>query len=169
MNSRLTIRETTPTDRENVLAVIEAAFGGADEANLVDALWQEDAIALDLVALEDSKVIGHCAFSQITAKPAIKGAALGLAPVSVAPDRQRSGVGAALIETGLDICKTRGVKLVVVLGEPAYYSRFGFRPGARQNISWAALDAGDAFQILDWAGLGDTPRQVHYHPLFSAT
>lgn len=168
MSRRLTIRETTPTDRKDVLAVIEAAFGRADEAKLVDALWQEDAIVLDLAAVEDGKIVGHCAFSLVTADPVIKGAALGLAPVSVAPARQRSGIGAALIETGLDICKTRGASLMVVLGEPAYYSRFGFRPGARQNMSWAALDAGDAFQIIDWAGLGDTPRRIHYHPLFSA-
>ena len=168
MSNSLTIRETKKADRKAVLALIEAAFGQPDEATLVQKMWDEDAIALDLTAEENGSVVGHCAFSIVTADPALEGAALGMAPVSVAPSRQRSGIGSALVETGLDICKTRGASLVVVLGEPAYYSRFGFKPGGAQNIAWAALDAGDAFQIIDWAGIGDTPRQIHYHRLFTS-
>jgi len=168
MSSSLTIRETKKADRTAVLAVIEAAFGQPDEATLVQKMWNQDAIALDLTAEENGAVVGHCAFSIVTADPALEGAALGLAPVSVIPPRQRSGVGAALVETGLDISKTRGASLVVVLGEPEYYSRFGFKPGNAQNISWAAIDVGDAFQIIDWAGIGNTPRQIHYHRLFTS-
>ena len=168
MSDSLTIRDTRKADRRAVLATVEAAFGQPDEAILVQNMWNEDAIALDLTAEENGAVVGHCAFSIVTADPALEGAALGLAPVSVAPSRQRSGIGSALVETGLDICKTRGASLIVVLGEPEYYSRFGFKPGASQNISWAAVDAGDAFQIIDWAGIGDTPRQIQYHQLFTS-
>lgn len=168
MSNSLTIRETKKADRSAVLATIEAAFGRPDEATLVQNMWNEDAIALDLTAEENGAIVGHCAFSVVTADPALAGAALGLAPVSVAPARQSSGIGSALVETGLDICKTRGASLIVVLGEPEYYSRFGFKPGNVRNISWAAMDAGDAFQIIDWAGIGDTPRQIHYHRLFTS-
>ncbi len=168
MSRRLTIRESTQGDHGRILAVIEAAFGQDDEARLVKAMWAEDAMALDLVAEEDGEIVGHCAFSLVTADPPLKGAALGLAPLSVAPSRQKSGIGSALIDTGLDICKTRGASLMVVVGEPAYYARFGFRPGAEQNIAWGAMDAGEAFQIIDWAGVGDAPRKINYHPLFAA-
>ena len=168
MSDSLTIRETKKADRAAVLAVIEAAFGQPDEAKLVQNLWTQDATAIDLTAEENGAVVGHCAFNVVTADPALEGAALGLAPVSVTPSRQHSGIGSALVETGLDICKTRGASLIVVLGEPEYYSRFGFKPGASQNISWAAMDAGDAFQIIDWAGIGETPRRIHYHRLFSS-
>lgn len=167
MSSRLTIRETTPNDRKDVLAVTEAAFERADEAGLMTALWEEDAVALDLVAEENGTIIGHIAFTVVTAAPPLQGAALSLAPLSVAPKRQRSGVGSALAETGLEICKTRGASLMVVLGHPEYYPRFGFKPGSVQNIAWADMDAGDAFQIIDWAGIGKTPRKIYFHPAFA--
>lgn len=168
MNNSLTIRETRKADRPAVLAVIEEAFGQPDEARLVKNMWNEDEIALDLVAEENGAIIGHCAFSVVSADPPLEGVALGLAPLSVSPARQRSGIGAALVETGLDICKTRGASLMTVLGEPEYYSRFGFKPASSQNMSWAGMDAADAFQIIDWASVGKTPRRIHYHQLFSS-
>jgi len=168
VNGSLTIREAEETDRDAVLGVIEAAFGQRDEATLVERLWADGAVSLELVAEQDGVVIGHCAFTLVTSEPPLKGAALGLAPLSVAPTHQNSGVGAALVETGLDICKTRGASLMVVLGEPDYYRRFGFEPASKKNISWAAMDAGDAFQAIDWAGLAPSPRKIHYHAAFSS-
>lgn len=169
MSRSLVIRETQARDREAALGVVAAAFARENEARLVEAMWREDVIALDLVADEGGEIAGHCVFSVVTAEPSLKGAALGLAPLAVSPARQRSGIGSALVETGLDICRTRGASLIVVVGEPAYYARFGFSPGSAQNISWAAYDAGAAFQIIDWSGVGDAKRKIHYHPLFSET
>ncbi|MEZ5920218.1 MAG: N-acetyltransferase [Parvularculaceae bacterium] len=99
----------------------------------------------------------------------LAGAALGLAPVAVTPSHRRSGVGSAIIETGIDYCRSRGASLLVVLGEPDYYSRFGFEPASKLNMRWAVLDAGDAFQAIDFAGIdAKPPRKIHYHRAFDA-
>ena len=163
----LTIREAADEDRPAILKIVEAAFARADEAAIVEKLWADDAIALDLVAEMNGAPVGHCAFSPVTADPSLKGALLGMAPVSVAPDHQNKGVGAAMIETGIDYCRSRGASLLVVLGEPHYYSRFGFEPASAKNIRWDAMDAGDAFQLIDFASLTETPqRTIRYHDAF---
>ncbi|MBB5518068.1 GNAT family N-acetyltransferase [Amphiplicatus metriothermophilus] len=169
MSAAVRIRESEEADRPAIRALVAAAFGREDEARIVEALWADDAMALELAATIDEALVGHCAFSRVALEPPLKGPALGLAPLAVAPAHQRRGIGAALVETGLEICRARGASLVVVLGEPAYYARFGFVPASRLNMRWAALDAGEAFQILDFAGLPASPaRRVHYHPAFEA-
>ena len=144
-----------------------AAFEREDETNLVRALWREDAMTSEWLAETGGEVIGYCAFSPVTCKPALEGLLLGLAPVAVAPEYQRQGVGAALIKTGLDECRKKNVRLVAVLGEPEYYSRFGFAPASQKQLSWSGGDAGDAFQIIADEQFGaDKPRIIHYHPAF---
>ncbi|GAB4528227.1 MAG: N-acetyltransferase [Amphiplicatus sp.] len=167
MSGPLHIREAEADDRAAILALLKAAFGRVEEARLVQRLWMEDAVALELAAFVDGALAGYCAFTLVAADPPLKGVALGLAPLAVAPPMQKQGVGAALVETGLETCEARGASLVVVLGEPDYYSRFGFSPARAKNITWAAMDAGDAFQIIDYANLPATPaRRIRYHPAF---
>ena len=167
MSGPLHIREAEAEDRAAILALLRDAFGREEEARLVERLWTDDAVALELAAFIDGALAGYCAFSLVTAEPELEGPALGLAPLAVAPSMQNQGVGAALVETGLEVCEERGASLVVVLGEPEYYSRFGFAPARAKNISWAAMDAGDAFQIIDYADLPEnTARRIHYHPAF---
>lgn len=161
------VREATPEDRAAILKVVEAAFGGADEARVVERLWADDAVTLDLVGEIGDAIVGHCAFSPVTVEPAVDGGAYGMAPVSVAPAHQRKGVGAAMIETGLAACRARGASLVVVLGAPAYYARFGFVPASGKNLRWDAGDVGDAFQLVAFASIdAATPRTVGYHRAF---
>lgn len=163
----LSIREANDDDRLTILKIVEAAFARADEAAIVEKLWADNAVALDLVAEIDGAIVGHCAFSPVAADPALKGVLLGMAPVSVLPGFQNRGVGGAMIETGIDYCRTRGASLVVVLGAPEYYSRFGFAPASAKNIRWDAMDAGDAFQLIDFADLKQTPqRTIRYHDAF---
>jgi putative acetyltransferase len=165
----LHIREATQEDRKPVLRIVEAAFGRSDEADIVSRLWADDAAALEIIAEIDAELVGYCGFSIVNPEPALRGACLGMAPVAVAPAHQCKGVGAAMIETGISYCRTRGASLLVVLGEPAYYSRFGFVPASKKNIRWAALDAGDAFQLIDFADLAEQPaRKIHYHRAFDA-
>ncbi len=165
----LTVREATKADRPAILKIVEAAFARTDEAAIVETLWADDAVALDLIAAIGGEIVGHCAFSPVTAEPALRGPALGMAPVSVAPPHQNKGVGGAMIKTGIDYCRSRGASLLVVLGAPKYYSRFGFEPASRRNLRWAVMDAGDAFQLIDFADLKDAPaRAIHYHRAFDA-
>lgn len=121
----IVIRPETAADTEAVRNVNRSAFPTVLESNLVDALRSAGEATISLVADVDGFVVGHIMFSPVTidAHP-IHG--LGLAPVAVLPDVQNSGIGSDLIREGLD--RARGLKtgFVVVLGEPAYYGRFGF-------------------------------------------
>lgn len=139
------IRKEALADAAAVRAVHEAAFPGVDEANIVDALRDANELSISLVATLDDQVVGHIAFSPITVNDAPAG--LGLAPVAVRPDFQRCGIGSRLIEEGLRLCGASGAALVVVLGDPVYYSRFGFLPAAGLGLS-DEYGGGDAFQAM---------------------
>lgn len=169
MTGALQIREAQKSDRPEILKVVEAAFGQPDEARLVEALWDAAAMTLEVVALRGGELIGYCAFSPVTVEPPLEGPAFGLVPAAVAPADQRRGIGAATIRSGIELARARGASLIVVVGEPDYYSRFGFAPAAPRNIRWAAMDAGDAFQVIDFTGSpANIARLVHYHPVIEA-
>lgn len=92
---------------------------------------------------------------------------LGLAPLAVHPDHQRKGIGRALVEAVLQAAKADGAKVIVVLGDPAYYGRFGFRPASGIGLTCPWPQAGDAFQALVLAS--PAPRGlVRYHAAFDA-
>jgi putative acetyltransferase len=102
----MTIREETPADYAGIHALNCAAFGGADEAQLVDSLRADGVVVASLVAEEDGAVIGHILFSELlleTAHGAIP--AVSLAPMAVLPARQSQGIGAALVHAGLALCR----------------------------------------------------------------
>lgn len=120
----IVIREERPDDRAAIRAVVEAAFGQPLEAELVDRLRADGDSVISLVADDGGAIVGHVLFSRMQAPFT----ALGLAPVSVSPDRQRSGIGGRLIREGLDRARRDGWQVVVVLGDPDYYRRFGFEP-----------------------------------------
>lgn len=163
------VRPVEARDRAGILNVVRAAFDGDSEARLVELLWAQDGIEFELAAVESDDIVGHCAFSRVVTAPAVNGEVLGLAPVSVLPSHQKKGIGAALIHTGLDEAKARGVAAVVLVGHPAYYPRFGFLPASAKNVRWDGHDVGDAFQLVDFAGVFDgAPTTVGYHPAFSA-
>ena len=163
------IRKVKDEDRAQVLALLEAAFGQPDEANLVDRLWRERAVKFERVAEIGGVVEGYVCYTAITTHPPLDGMLLGLGPLAVAPTRQRQGVGAQLVEETLKICRENDARLVAVLGDPAYYSRFGFEPASKRKMSWAGFDAGDAFRIIASDDIDtDEIRTIHYHPAFNA-
>jgi putative acetyltransferase len=116
------IRAETPADYDAVRNVLISAFGGVVEADLVEALRREEAIATALVAEIAGDVRGHIVMSRL--RSPLDG--LALAPVAVAPARHGRGIGSALILKAIDLAKADGGGIIFVLGEPAYYRRFGF-------------------------------------------
>jgi putative acetyltransferase len=149
------VREASARDRPAIRALLRDAFGTDEEVELVDALRDDDAYlpAMELVAEEDERLVAHVLFTRawIGGEPASDDAspALLLAPLAVAPDRQRTGVGTALVEEALARARATGERLVLVLGHPEYYPRFGFVPAGEHAIepphpvpaeAWMALE-----------------------------
>lgn len=125
------IRPESEGDVAAIGAVTAAAFAGHPHSDqteplIIERLRAEGALSLSLVAEDEGEVIGHIAFSPVTIAPAASGW-YGLGPVSVRPDRQGRGTGSALIRHGLDRLRERGAAGCVVVGEPEFYRKFGFR------------------------------------------
>jgi putative acetyltransferase len=120
------IRPELHDDAGAVRDSLIAAFGGAAEAGLVECLRRCGDLALALVA-DDGAIRGFAAFPRLTVEDG-QGtrSALGLAPLAVMPDRQRRGIGVALVREGHRLLAAQGHSLVFVLGDPAYYTRFGY-------------------------------------------
>lgn len=141
-----------PQHLEGIRNVNRLAFGGEDEANLVDRLRAEGLVVASLVALRDGEVAGHILFSELPIRRSDGGVipAASLAPMAVHPRLQRVGVGSLLVRAGLEVCRAKGKDVVLVLGHPAYYPRFGFSAELGRQIqspysepgrdSWMALE-----------------------------
>lgn len=106
-------------------AFLQAAHTSHTEHFIVDALRRAGALTISQVAKVNGEIIGHVALSPVTISSGVRGW-YGLGPVSVLPDYQRRGVGSKLIKSSLGMLKAMGASGCAVLGEPAYYSRFGF-------------------------------------------
>jgi putative acetyltransferase len=126
----ITIRPETAADIQEVRALLAAAFGAsaAGEAELVESLRRDGDLVLALVAVDASqRVVGHVAFPRLHVETGRrKFPAVSLAPLAVAATLRRQGIGAALVRAGLDGLAASGETTVFVLGDPDYYTRFGF-------------------------------------------
>jgi putative acetyltransferase len=133
--NEVTIRAERAGEVPSIRRVHQRAFPGPGEARLVEALRDAGRLVVSMVAELDGMIVGHIAFTPVTLDraPQVRDA-LGLAPLAVVPDRQRHGIGRRLIEAGLEAARATGAGLVVVLGEPEYYARFGFEPAARWGL-----------------------------------
>jgi putative acetyltransferase len=129
------VRCEDAADESAIRSVNESAFGRPDEARLVDQLRHEDAVVLSLVAECETRIVGHILFSRMWidhADGAI--AAVALAPMAVLPAFQSRGIGGKLIASGLALLRERGEQIVIVLGHPDYYPRFGFSAEKARNL-----------------------------------
>jgi len=163
----VTIRAEGPADVSPVHAVTERAFRNAPHSDqrepfIVGALRESGALTVSLVAEVRGDVIGHAAISPVTIPDSPPGW-YGLGPVSVVPEHQGRGIGSQLIKQALATVRSNGALGCVVLGEPGYYGRFGFRvvsglvyPGA----------PGEYFQALWFTGRL-AQGEVSYHDAFS--
>lgn len=167
----LTIRPEQPADISTIHHVHTLAFGQPQEGDLVDALRRAGALTLSLVAVTDGRIVGHIAFSPVTITSSTATIeALGLAPMGVLPDRQRTGIGSRLVEAGLETCREMGYGLVVVLGHPHYYPRFGFMPSKPYGIVWEHDTPDEAFMVreLQAGVLAQAQGVVRFRPEFDA-
>lgn len=165
------IRPEAPEDRDAVFAVEQTAFDGPGEATLVDLLREAGQLVISLVAVADGQVVGHVAFSPMTLSVNPKGRrAIGLAPLAVLPEHRRQGIGAGLVEAGLDRAAELGWDLAFVLGDPDYYRRFGFLQASDHGLRWEHEAPPEAFMVkeLGPGALHEVSGTAGYHPAFDA-
>ncbi|MBS0206386.1 MAG: N-acetyltransferase [Planctomycetes bacterium] len=150
------VRTEQPGDCRAIHEIHRHSFPTNIEAQLVDALRAAGRLSVSLIAEADQRIVGHIAFSPVTVTAGHVGA--GLAPISVESAYRRLGIAAELVTTGLRACRAAGFTWAVVLGDPRYYSRFGFLPGPDFGLT-DEYGGGTAFQVLELAP-GSLPRSA---------
>ena len=148
-STEVRIRAEDPADPPGIRRVLEAAFGQPAEADLVDALRLAARPYLSLVAVLGREIVGHIAFSPVTIGSEPPSDCIGLAPMGVLPPVQRRGIGSDLVRAGLVECRRTGQSVVVVLGHPAYYPRFGFTPASRAGLRCEYPVPDEHFMVLE--------------------
>ncbi|MDP2993976.1 MAG: N-acetyltransferase, partial [Anaerolineales bacterium] len=181
----LALRPEMADDLPGIRLVEEAAFAHHNEADLVDLARARAKTTLSMVAVQDGGVLAHALFTPVTFDPPHpgwcgpstglrrdrsgerSGRGLGLGPIAVLPEYQRTGIGSRLMRAGLEHVRRLDYGFVVLLGDPAYYSRFGFMPGRAFGLSSDYGD-GDEFQMLELRPgvLTGSARKVKYIPEF---
>jgi putative acetyltransferase len=158
------VRPELPGDRDAIRRVNELAFEGPAEADIVDALRDSNAWlpGLSLVAEDGTGIVGHALFSlvRLDSGPEL----LSLGPMAVLPERQRGGVGTALVRRGVRSARGTEYPLVVVLGHPDYYPRFGFRPARRYGIETPYDAPDEAWMALRLPAYDDRVRGTVLYP-----
>ena len=174
------VREQQADDYEAIRNVYSEAFrrprfrrpqnpgSVAPEVGLFEALWEAgDAIPeFSFTALTDSGVVGHVTASNATVAT---DPVVAVGPIGVLPDRQGSGIGSALMDALLAAADAAGVPLIVLLGAPQYYSRFGFRPAKELGVIPPEPEWGDAFQARPLTAYTESVAgRFQYAPAFSS-
>lgn len=167
----ITIRPETMADHAAVHDVNVLAFGREIEARLVEALRQSpDFIPeLSLVAVESGQVVGHVLFSPMTIEEqGTSTPALALAVMAVRPEFQKRGIGSSLVRHGLKECRRLEHQIVIVVGHPAYYPRFGFSSARAKGLEAPFQVPDEAFMALELVpgALDGISGMVRYPPAF---
>ena len=162
------IRKETESDIEAITEVTKAAFENHPysqntEQFIISALRAAEALTLSLVAEMDGQIVGHIAFSPVTISDGSRNW-YGIGPLSVLPDFQKQGIGKALVQEGLSMLKASGAKGCVLVGDPDYYRRFGFK-----NCPELTLEGVPPKNFLALPfDKHSTQGSVVFHPAFSA-
>ena len=163
------IRKETESDVAAISEITIAAFKNLTISNhteqfIISALGAANALSLSLVAEIDGRVVGHIAFSPVTVSDGSTGW-YGIGPLSVLPEHQRQGIGKALVHEGLSRLKALGAKGCVLVGEPSYYERFGFRNLPQLVLEGVPQEYFLALPFGDYRSSGT----VVFHGAFAAT
>jgi putative acetyltransferase len=161
------IRSFEAADGPHVRLLLEQAFGGTDEADLVDRLMRDGELVLTLAAQRGDKIVGCAAFPRLTVADKSGGTApaAGLAPLAVAVEARKRGIGGALVRAGLARLRDMGETLVFVLGDPAYYRRFGFEAA---DPAFRSPYSGPQFMQARLSGGGPVSGMIRYPAAFAA-
>jgi putative acetyltransferase len=148
----LSFAAETTKDITSIREVVTAAFGQTSEAELIEVIRHSPNFIpeLSIVALENGDVLGHILFSAIaiqTEQEAIP--ALALAPLAVTPMRQQQGIGSQLVDMGLSKCRELGHSIVVIVGNPLYYERFGFQKASQFGLHSSLPFPDEIFMVLE--------------------
>lgn len=163
----LEIREQRADDGPAIRQILRLAFGRDDEGRLVERLQSGGWARLSLVAELNGRVVGHVLFSRLPIVTAFGTlSALALAPLAVVPECQSQGIGTELVRRGLDLGRQQGHAIVIVLGHPRYYPRFGFSAQLAQRLE--SPYAGESFMALELTpgALAGVRGRVEYPPPF---
>jgi len=165
----MTIRPETQEDLALIHHVNQEAFARNHEADVVDRLREQGALIISLVAVQDSAVLGHIAFSPIdiaSERSSFKGLALG--PLAVLPSHQNKGTGSQLVRPGLEECRRLGHKVIVLVGHLDYYPRFGFVPARAKGLECEFQVPDEAWMVLEIGedALAIRQGKVSFHPEF---
>ena len=129
------IRPEASEDAEILFTLTQRAFSqmpysDGSEGRILNDLRSDGDLTLSLVAEDGGTIVGHVAFSPVRINDIDRGW-FGLGPISVAPERQREGIGRKLVDAGLSILEQRGASGCALIGDPALYSKLGFRCNKR--------------------------------------
>lgn len=166
------IRPENIDDYTAIFEVNRLAFSGKAEPRLVEALRRSDDFIseLSLVAEKSGDIVGHILFSPITIETQTGAVpALSLAPIAVRPELQRRGIGSELVRQGLERCRRLGHNIVIVIGHPHYYPRFGFSSARAQGLEAPFAVPDEAFMALELVpgALDGIEGMVIYPPAFN--
>lgn len=161
-DTMIAIRPARDDDAGGIRTVHEAAFGRYTESRLVDMLAAGGRAALSLVADLGGAIVGHVLLSRLDSPEG----ALSLAPLAVLPSHQHLGIGSTLVESAIDLARKRGATAIFVLGDPAYYGRFGF--SVESARPFPSPYAGEHFMALMLTAPPIAPAPVVYAPPFAA-
>ena len=162
------IRPETEADYAQVRRIHEQAFGRPDEAEVVESLRPKAGLVLSLVAIRKGEPVAHAFFSRVVIEcESGFDRGVALAPLGVLPEHQRTGLGTDLVRHGIAALKNRRHGVMVVLGEPGFYERFGFKPAVRFGLRCTFPVPPECFMALPldagWCGAGGL---VRYAPPF---
>lgn len=162
--SDVTAQTASPDDYSEVANLVERAFGGTGEVELISRLRENNDVLLELVARKSGILAGHILFSRVK----IIGKnhdAVALAPLAVLPEFQKQGVGSLLIQTAHTKLVAAGETLSLVLGDPAYYGRFGY-----EHLRAAGFESAYQGEYLQALAFADAPSTgvLQYAPAFGA-
>lgn len=175
MRDTLQIRNSVSADNKAVESLYPKAFPDEDLLPVVRDLLQDPAVTTSIVGVLDDQVVAHIIFTACGVSGSPVNAAL-LAPLGVTPEWQRQGIGSELVRAGLQQMESAGTQIICVLGDPAYYGRFGFRPDMSIEPPYALPDEyEDAWQILrlgadmaSYSGQLLVPRQWRQKSLWTS-